>query len=181
MSALDFKINRTRIEGLVITLVAAGYLWEAHNVPDLYQIPGVPGPTTFPLILGIIFVLCGLWLFVSPRDLFKKGGAAASERTPATPAAAEASRGGGLFAQIAADRHFYTMWAVILGYLWAMPDLGFPLATFLLLAAFVFLLGENRWAVVLGLSLAATLLIYVCFKMGLNVRLPLGVIAPLLK
>ena len=46
------------------------------------------------------------------------------------------------------------MWAVVLGYLWFMPDLGFPLATFLLLVAFIYLLGETRWHIVLGLALA---------------------------
>jgi hypothetical protein len=25
--------TRTRVEGLVVLLVAVGYLWEAHNVP----------------------------------------------------------------------------------------------------------------------------------------------------
>ena len=83
--------------------------------------------------------------------------------------------------RIAANWHFCAMWAVILGYLWVMPDLGFPLATFLLLGLFVFLLGETRWHVVLGLALAATVIIYVSFKMGLNVRLPLGVLEPWFK
>jgi hypothetical protein len=34
---------------------------------------------------------------------------------------------------------------------------------------------------VLGLALAATVAIYVGFKMGLNVRLPLGVLEPWFK
>ena len=73
--------RRGRLEGLAILLVAAGYLWEAHNVPDLYHMPGVPGPTTFPYILGIVFALSGLWLLLSPVELLarlrrpaKKGG-----------------------------------------------------------------------------------------------------------
>ncbi len=169
--------TRTRIEGLVILLFAIGYLWEAHNVPEFYQLPGVPGPTTFPRLLGVVFALAGLWLLVSPTERIarKKAGTVeprTSELAPET---------GGARQRIAAGWHFCTMWAVILGYLWMMPNLGFPLATFLLLVAFIFLLGEVRWHVILGLSAAATIVIYVSFKMGLNVRLPLGIIEPWFK
>jgi 4-amino-4-deoxy-L-arabinose transferase-like glycosyltransferase len=59
--------------------------------------------------------------------------------------------------------------------------LGWPVATAVLIAVFVFLLGEKRWSVILGMALAATILIYVGFKMGLNVRLPLGVLESLFK
>jgi hypothetical protein len=181
MDTLKKAATRTRIEGLVILLVAIGYLWEAHNVPELYQLPGVPGPTTFPRLLGIVFALAGLWQLVSPKDLMAKrkmGAAAIKTQSPEPlPAAAD----GGALRRIAAGWHFCTMWAAILGYLWLMPSLGFPLATFLLLVAFVFLLGEVRWHVILGMSLVATVLIYVSFKMGLNVRLPLGVLEPWFK
>jgi len=175
MDTLRKAVTRTRVEGLVILLVALGYLWEAHNVPEFYQLPGVPGPTTFPRLLGIVFALAGLWLLVSPRELKVWKKAAGVPAAVQTPEPAPAS-GRGLLRRIAADWHFYVMWAVILAYLWAMPDLGFPLATFLLLVAFIFLLGETRWHVVLGLAAAATILIYVSFRMGLNVRLPLGIL-----
>jgi hypothetical protein len=166
--------TRTRVEGLVIFLVAAGYLWEAHNVPEFYQIPGVPGPTTFPRLLGIVFALCGLWLLVSPMEwaAYRRGGA-----TPGAPAPAA----GTWVSRLMGEWHFYTMWVVILGYLWFMPELGFPVATWVLLAVFIGLLGERRWHVLLGLSLASTVLIYAAFKMGLNVRLPLGVLEALFK
>jgi hypothetical protein len=174
MDTLRKAVTRTRVEGLVILLVASVYLWQAHNVPEFYQLPGVPGPTTFPRLLGIVFALAGLWLLVSPKDLkaWKKE-ARAPEPAPAL--------GRGALRRIASGWHFYTMWVVILAYLWAMPDLGFPLATFLLLVAFIFLLGETRWHVVLGLAAAATILIYLSFKMGLNVRLPLGILEAWLK
>jgi putative tricarboxylic transport membrane protein len=159
-------ITRTRMEGLVILLVAGAYIWEAHNVPDLYQMPGVPGPTTFPYILGIVFGLAGLWFLVSP-----------GEAGPRQPAAAAL----GLWSRLRADWHFYAMWSVILGYLAFMPVVGFPVATFVLLAAFTSLLGEKRWWVVLGLAVGITLAIHFGFARGLNVRLPLGVLEPLLK
>jgi hypothetical protein len=164
-------VTRTRIEGLVILFVALAYLWEAHNVPEFYQIPGVPGPTTFPYLLGVIFAACGVWLLISPKDLVEhikaRQQAPADGTVPSEPQP-------GLFSRITAQWHLITMWAVIIAYLWFMPDLGFPLATFALLVTFFYLLGETRWLVNLGLALASTAVIYLIFKVGLNVRLPLG-------
>ncbi|RAI34609.1 tripartite tricarboxylate transporter TctB family protein [Rhodoplanes serenus] len=175
---------RTRIEGLVILLVSLGYLWETFNIPDFYQLPDTPGPKTFPELLGIVFAAMGLWLLVSPRDLMARlraRSAPAAGTAPAAPAAADdhAAPTGGLFARLGLDWHFVALWAVVLGYLWFMPDVGFPVATFVLLVLFTMLLGEMRWHVVLGLSLAVTVVVFFGFKYGLNVRLPWGVLEPL--
>ena len=177
MSAIGKTKIRARAEGLAILLVAAGYLWEAHNVPDLFQMPGVPGPTTFPYLLGIVFALAGLWLLVSPADLLAgRRQPAAEERAEERPAPTA-----GFWARLAAEWHFYTMWAVIVGYLAFMPFVGFPVATFILLAAFTVLLGEERWWLVGGLALVVTAVIHLGFARGLNVRLPLGLLESLLK
>ena len=180
MDAIRHLITRTRVEGLAILLVAAGYLWEAQNVSDNFQMPGVPGPTAFPDLLGVVFGLAGLWLLISPDKWLGKQKIAAvdeddEEEQPEPPA----SSGAGFWRRLAGSWHFYAMWAVVLGYLLLMPWLGFPLATAVLLATFFLLLGETRWPVVLGLALAVTLVIYAGFALGLNVRLPLGVLAPL--
>lgn len=177
MSASVKGSTRARLEGLAILLVAGGYLWEAHNVPDLFQMPGVPGPTTFPYLLGIVFALAGLWLLISPADLFAGRRQSAAEERAEKPPAPAAS----LSARLAAQWHFYAMWIVIVGYLALMPFVGFPVATFVLLAVFMFLLGEERWWLVGGLALAVTLVIHLGFGKGLNVRLPLGVLESLLK
>jgi len=169
--------TRARLEGLAILLVAGGYLWEAHNVPDLFQMPGVPGPTTFPYLLGIIFALTGLWLLISPADLLARRRQPAAEERAEKPPAPAAS----LWARLAAQWHFYAMWIAIVGYLALMPSVGFPVATFVLLAVFTFLLGEERWWLVGGLALVATAVIHLGFGKGLNVRLPLGVLESLLK
>jgi hypothetical protein len=168
---------RTRIEGFVILLVAGGYLWETFNIPDFYQLPDTPGPTTFPELLGIVFAAMGLWLLLSPGDIIARIRA----RRDATPPAATAPSApvvpaGTLFDRLGLDWHFVALWIVVLGYLWFMPDLGFPIATFILLVLFTALLGETRWHVLLGLSLGVTIVIFVGFKYGLNVRLPLGVL-----
>jgi hypothetical protein len=168
--------TRARLEGLAILLVAGGYLWEAHNVPDLFQMPGVPGPTTFPYLLGIIFGVTGLWLLVSPADLMARRRQPAAERMETPPAPAVS-----LSARLAAQWHFYAMWIAIVAYLAFMPSVGFPVATFVLLVVFTFLLGEERWWLVGSLALVATVAIHLGFGKGLNVRLPLGVLESLLK
>lgn len=167
---------RTRIEGLVILLIAGGYLWETFNIPDFYQLPDTPGPTTFPELLGIVFAAMGLWLLLSPGDIIAR---IRARRDGTAPEAAAAAPAGNLFARLGLDWHFVALWIVVLGYLWFMPDLGFPIATFILLVLFTALLGETRWHILLGLSLAVTVVVFVGFKYGLNVRLPLGVLESL--
>ena len=123
--------------------------------------------------LGLIFAACGLWLLVSPKELMAQI-AKIREARAAPAVAGEPSPD--FLTRITSEWHLVAMWAVIIAYLWFMPDLGFPLSTFLLLTVFFWLLGETRWMVVLGLALTSTVVIYVLFKMGLNVRLPLGVL-----
>jgi hypothetical protein len=177
VSAIKDLITRARVEGLVIVLVAAWYLWEAQNVPSFYKMPGVPGPTAFPDLLGLVLGLAGFWRLLSPDKLLaKRRAVAADEDEPAAPA----STSMGLWQRLAGAWHFYAMWTVVLGYLLLMPWVGFPLTTAVLLVLFFLLLGETRWPVVIGLALAVTIVIYAIFAFGLNVRLPLGVLAPLL-
>jgi hypothetical protein len=166
MGSAKPRFERRRIEGLVIVLVAVGYLWEAHRVPPYLKIPGVPGPTTFPWLLGVVFGLAGLWLLLAPRRRAAEPDASGAPQDDPEP----------FWKSLAERWEFFAIWAVILGYLFAMPQLGFPATTALLLGAFFWLLGERRWWVVVVLALLATGLIYACFGLGLHVRLPLGIL-----
>ena len=180
MSTVAKFMNRTRWEGLVILLVACGYLWELKNIPSFYEMPGVPGPMAFPRLLGIVFGLAGLWLLLSrgegPTPQSKKTAAA---RAKGKEAGDEAVLQPGLLRRLMADVKFYAMWAVILGYLVLWPILGFPVATFVLLVIFFYLMDETRWPVVIGLSLVSTVSIYIVFAKGLNVKLGLRLLGSL--
>lgn len=176
-------ITRTRVEGLVILLMAIGYIWEAHNVPSLYKLPGVPGPTVFPLLLGIVFGMSGLWLIISPEKLRGRkskgegeGDEAGQKKEVSSPSSKVSHRD-----KIESASHLGTMWVVLLGYLVLMPSLGFLVPTAVLLGTFFFLLGEKRWYKGIGLALVVTVLVYLGFAQGLGIRLPLGILAPLLK
>lgn len=171
--ATQRALMRTRLEGLVILLVALAYLWETANIPEFYQLPNVPGPTTFPNLLGAVFAAAGAWLLVSPLDLLAK---LRARRDPAARAADEREA-----ARPRADWHFFAVWAVVLAYLCLMPMAGFPVATFVLIFVFMWLLGETRLSVLAGVAFVATATIYFSFAYGLRVRLPLGVLETLVK
>ncbi len=181
-------LTRARVEGLVVLALALGYLWEARTVPSLYQMPGVPGPTAFPALIGIVLAASGLWRLARGAG---REGPPAQEPAVAAPAAgregppaqepAVAAPAAGSGGWLPAGRRFYAMWGVVLAYLALMPALGFPVATVAALAALFLLLGERRVAVAVGLSLAVTAILHLGFAKGLGVQLPLGVLAPLVK
>jgi hypothetical protein len=171
-------VTRARVEGLVIAAIAAVYLWQTHQIPDLFQMPGVPGPTAFPTLVGLIFGLAGLWRLLAPVATVDAEQPWAEDDCVADDAPVAR---GGVRGWIEAHGRFYGLWVVLLGYLAVMPIAGFPVATVVALAAMFALLGERRWALILTLSLVVTVVLYVVFAWGLGVNLPQGALAPLLK
>ncbi len=163
--------TRTRVEALVVLAGVALYVWEGFRLPTFYRVPGVPGPTLFPTILGGIMAAAALWLLFSPKAA---GDEEAAPDAGEVPEAGAAARG-------KTDRlHFYLIWGLLLGYVFWMPSLGFVTASFLLLSALFFLLGERRWYVGIPLAAVFSLLIYLAFQKGLQVRLPAGILEGLL-
>lgn len=169
--------TRARAEGLVITLVALGYVWQTRSIPSLFQMPGVPGPAAFPTMLGIALALAGLWRLI----VGDAADEAQDEAEPAATAGDERAGGGavGVRRWLAAHGRFYGLWAVLLGYFVFMPELGFPLASALALGAMGRLLGERRWWVFGVGAVVVTAVLFVAFSYGLGVRLPLGVLSSL--
>ena len=167
-------VTRARAEGLVITLVALGYLWASRGIPSLYRMPGVPGPAAFPTVLGLTLGLAGLWRLVRGAGGPDQG---LREAEPAGAGPAAGKGGPGVRPWLAAHGRFYGLWAVILGFLAVMPHLGFPVAAALALALQFRLLGERRWPVAAGLAVATTAVLHLAFALGLGVRLPLGVLS----
>ena len=171
-------VTRARIEGLVIAVVALGYLWQIRAIPVFFQMPGVPGPAAFPEVLGIALGLAGLWRLVwgAPADeQVEDDRGRAEEAGEAQPA--EAAAGGGVRGWLAAHGKFLGLWGTLLAYFVFMPELGFPLGSALALAAMAWLLGERRWSVIAGGALVVTAVLHLAFAYGLGVRLPLGVLA----
>lgn len=74
------------------------------------------------------------------------------------------------------NRRFFLMWGLLIAYVFLMPGLGFMISSFVLLAAFFFLLGERRWYLGILIALVFTIAIYMAFAKGLQIRLPLGIL-----
>lgn len=64
--------------------------------------------------------------------------------------------------------------ALLLGYIWVMPTIGFVPATVLFCVALPLLLGERRWWLIVGIPAAVTTLVLMIFTRLLVVPLPRG-------
>jgi putative tricarboxylic transport membrane protein len=110
------------------------------------------GPAFFPRMLA--FALAALSLVLIARAL-------AGRSDPSRPPEMRV----GVFAAVI---------ALLLVYAAVMPFVGFLLATPVLLATVIWLLGLRHWATTLGTALGVTAVLYVVFGRTLHVLLPLG-------
>ena len=69
---------------------------------------------------------------------------------------------------------FAAVMGLLVIYAVVMPAVGFIVATPILLAAVIWLLGLRQWVTLLGTALAVTAVLYVVFGRALHVLLPLG-------
>jgi putative tricarboxylic transport membrane protein len=120
-----------RIMGVVIFVIAALYTWQAGSYDIAFG--DVLGPTVFPVIVGIPMMILSASLVVFPTGQVE------------WPAPSKMGR------QLAAL-------AVLVGYTMLLQPLGFPIATFLLIALIGIILGGAAWrATLLGAVMAPAL------------------------
>ncbi|WP_299792438.1 tripartite tricarboxylate transporter TctB family protein [uncultured Marivita sp.] len=121
----------TRIMGVVIFVVAALYTWQAGDYVITFG--DVLGPSVFPVIVGIPMMILSASLVVFPTG---------QAEWPAPQR---------MWRQAAAL-------AVLVGYTILLQPLGFPLATFALIALIGIILGGAAWkATLLGALMAPAL------------------------
>ena len=154
-------MTRTRIEALVVLIGVVGYLWAGLGLPLYYHMPGVPGPTVFPLILGAIMAGGAVWLLIFPGT---------EEKPQKSPLRSSP------WHRLFKAWRFFLMWGLLITYVFLMPGLGFVISSAVLLAALFFLLGEKRWYLGIPIALVFTIGIYMAFAKGLHIRLPLGIL-----
>jgi putative tricarboxylic transport membrane protein len=164
---MKFKkiITRTRIEALVVLLGVVIYIWRGLDLPLHYRVKGVPGPSVFPVILGVTMGGAAVILLLFSRE----------EAKPKTSPSGESR-----WRRFLKNPRFFFMWGLLIAYVFLMPTLGFIISSFVLLTAFIFLLGERRWYVGILIALVFTIAIYVGFTRGLQVRLPSGILENIL-
>lgn len=139
---------RAERAGAALALVlGAGYLWGSLAIPDI-SIGDPLGPRAFPILLGGLMALLGASILVWPT----KGEAKAMGVSLHT-----------------------TGLVLLLGvYGYAIPRLGYPLATFLFLGAASRLLGERSWWIGGLISVGLSVGVFLLFTRVLDIPLPLG-------
>ena len=110
-----------------------------------------------PYLVTILIFVCGLWDMVKT---YRQG-----RREEDKPKVYFQKRG---------TMRVLAAVAILAVWLWVMPLLGFVPATFLLSAAVMLLAGNRSVWQILILSAVLSVLVYLLFKEGLNLRLPQG-------
>lgn len=136
-----------RILGIACLALAAFYIYAATQIQVSF-ISDPVGPKTFPIIIGAILALAGLYPLIKP------------DRRPEWPAA-------GRVLEIV----FAT--GVMLAYTYALPEIGFVVSTAVAAALLSWRLdAKPQWALVAGVVIAVG--IYVIFHMILGLSLARG-------
>ena len=146
-------LGADRVAALLFLLVVAFYGWQTWQFTATMQ-SDVVGPSFYPRVLALAGLVLGLML------LFKPAASAAGEDSDAPPP----QRDLGAVAPA----------LLLLGYVFALQQAGFPLATVVFLAVSFRLLGEGNWWRAAGWSLMFTATIFAIFYYGLGLKLPLG-------
>ncbi len=154
--------RRNIIAAVVLLALGLGYGALTTQVP-IRNLPGTPGPSFFPWINT--FVLLALSLALLVQALMAKPPKSSAQ--PADP-------------KITTER-WRAIWALggFVAYLIVLPGLGFVLATIPFFALLMVLFGERRWLWVVIGSIGITVSLYVLFRHGFSIFLPVGVLPDL--
>ena len=139
-----------RIWGIVICAVGLFYLIEGYNLPPA-AIGDPLGPLTFPTILGVSFIACGVYLAVRPG-----------------PRTTQPILVGRYFLQV------LILFTLLLLYSAGISWAGYLISTFLFVLSGAFLMGERSWAKGILFSAAFSASVFFLFVRVLTIPLPLG-------
>ena len=150
--------NKTFREGLAV--LAAGLALGAYSLISFrrsaVQTAWILSPWLFPMLLAVLAAALG-------AALLGGGCRETAESRDAARAKAWNERG--------ALRVLAVM-LMVAAYCALLPIIRFLPATALFLAGMMLFLGERRWLVIAAVAVAAPLLLYALFALGLGVRLP---------
>ncbi len=160
--------NRSEFgRSLVLFLFGAGYLVYASRYP-LDSLAN-PGPGVFPLAVGVLGLGSAAWHLLHAARKLK------AARPAPSPEGIEAGQDRS-FQDLGVQWKPAAMIVVLVGYLWAMPRLGFLIPTALVVLACGKLMGTSGWWKPVLLALGVTFGCYVLFEVWLTVPLPKGLL-----
>lgn len=139
-----------RLMGGVFILLGASSLFEATRL--MQQGAGLVGDHTFPLILGILFIISGVYFG------FAKSTASVS------------------FPQGPTLRKMLGSMIILVAYWAAIPYLGYTLSTFLGSSALFKTMGEYKWYLCLFLGAVVAACLHLIFREWLYLPFPSGLI-----
>ena len=149
--------NTTFREGLAV--LAAGLALGAYSLISFrrsaVQTAWILSPWLFPMLLAVFAALLGAALLGGCRETAERR----DEQSAGKPDG------------LRARRVFITA-LMAAAYCALLPLIRFLPATALFLAAMMLFLGERRWWVIAAVAVAAPLVLYALFALGLGVRLP---------
>ncbi len=148
--------RRNVIAALVLIAVAVGYGYLTSRLP-VRTLPNTPDPAFFPWLNAAVLLALGAALL--GQGLVAAGGKEAARPAPLGHPSVVAAL------------------AAFVAYLMALPGLGFVIATVPFFAILMVVFGERRPAWVAAGSIGVPVLLFVVFRYGFGVLLPLGLLA----
>jgi len=151
-------------------MLAVGVVYETMALGMPRGNLAYPGPGLFPMIIGAFMIAMALGCLVQellPRMQTK--GPAASP-APIGEAAAPEERDVMKTVQLT---------ALMIGYIFALKPLGFPIAICIFLAIAIRIFGYRKWLPALAMAAIITVVSYVSFVVWLAVPLPMGMLEDL--
>ncbi len=149
--------NKTFREGLAV--LAAGLALGAYSLISFrrsaVQTAWILSPWLFPMLLAVFAALLGAALLGGCRETAERR----DEQSAGKPDGRRA-------------RRVFITALMAAAYCALLPLIRFLPATALFLAAMMLFLGERRWWVIAAVAVAAPLVLYALFALGLGVRLP---------
>jgi putative tricarboxylic transport membrane protein len=146
------------LAGALVSAVGLVLLFHASRLE--YLVEEVPGPGFLPLWLGIGILACGVILAVKALYPALARGHAEPIEWP--------------------ERAGWVQIAIMLGglaiALYVLEPLGFLLTASLFIAGLMFSLGVRSWPKLIGMPIAAAVVLHLVFVTWLGVPLPMGVL-----
>jgi len=162
------KIGSIVFAGLML---AVGIIYESMALNMPRGSLAYPGPGLFPMAIGIFMIATALGCLLQ-EVLPRKKGENAAAAAPAKADAAEPDERNAV--------KIVQLTALMVGYIFLLKPLGFPLAICAFLALSIRIFGYRKWLPTLAMAAVITLISYVAFVVWLQVALPLGILEDIL-
>ena len=160
----SFRTNRELQSSLMLLAFALAYVMIAIRYP--VDTLDNPGPGVFPRAVGVFLVSVTAWQVLRTFWALRRGDAGSA----GTPAEADAGSSG----SSAGGSRPFLMIGLLVGYLLAVPWVGFYTCTAILILAVTKLMKVPGWVRPLALALGILVCSYVLFQGWLKVPFPRG-------